>query len=390
MRATSILLVTVLFCRAGCLLAQTAPKPFVIEGTLNGGNPDSVRFSYTGAGDQRMETAVPVIGQRFTIKGETDGPGTASLMFVHKGQQMAKDHVQSGKDYKFLFIEPGTMQITGTPAQLEALKLTGSKTQAEFEALNGIVDPIIEEGATLRAAYKKATDIEEKKALNEKMGTLEAQRYGKTYDFMLAHPQSYVTEYYLNFYMPFYSVDSIKKIYTQFSPAQRQDRLGKSIGSILRGMEAGSPGQMATDFKTMDINGKSISLSDFKGKYVILDFWASWCVPCRHSHPHLIQWYNKYKGKGLEIIGIASDDGREAAWKKAIEQDGIGIWHHALAGVDQEKAMKGQESPNDITAKYGVTALPTKLIIDPSGKIVARDVGDGEQIGKELEKIFEH
>ena len=388
MKIQYIILAAALCSTAGEAFAQNVAKKFVLEGTLTAGNPDSVKWAYSDASNKHVVVVKAVKDHRFTIRGTVGGPGTASISFIFKGQQPADGHVQSGKDYRVFFIEPSTMEISGDAAALHTLTLSGSKTQKESEALEGMLRPIDERSGVLRTALKNTADTSAKRIMRAEMDSLQEQRNKTYYAFMLQYPHSYVTEYYLNFYMPFYSVAAIRKVYDLFTPDQQKGMLGTSIGETLRGMEAGAAGQMAIDFSVSDINGKQISLSDFKGRYVILDFWASWCVPCRHSHPHLIEWYNKYKGNGLEIIGIASDDGREAAWKKAIEQDGIGIWRHVLAGVDQQKVMQHQSNSRDISAKYGVTALPTKLIIGPDGKILARDMGDGDQIGKELEKIF--
>jgi len=135
-----------------------------------------------------------------------------------------------------------------------------------------------------------------------------------------------------------------------------------------------------------DAHGNLLTLSAFRGKYVLLDFWASWCVPCRHSHPHLINLYNKYKDKGFDIIGIASDMGREAVWKEAIEKDNVGIWHHVLEG---EKKAASKNDSDSISNQYGVAALPTKILIDPKGKIIGRYTGDGgNELDIELSKIF--
>lgn len=140
---------------------------------------------------------------------------------------------------------------------------------------------------------------------------------------------------------------------------------------------------MAFVFSKTDINEKPISLEDFKGQYILLDFWASWCGPCRAGNPHLISLYKKYHDKGVEFIGIASDDNNIPAWHKAIKKDRVGIWRHILSG----NKRKG----NDIGDKYAIHTLPTKILIDPTGKIIGRYGADGENdaaMDKKFEEIF--
>ncbi len=158
----------------------------------------------------------------------------------------------------------------------------------------------------------------------------------------------------------------------------------------IKKLESGSPGSKAAAFKAKDINGEQLSLSDFKGKkYVMIDFWASWCVPCRKGNPHLISVYNKYKEKGFEIIGVANDDNAVEAWKKAVAQDKIGIWKHVLSGYKRNasEAEKGEY----INERYGIHTLPTKILIDKNGIIIGRYGGGGEDdaaMDKKLEEIF--
>ncbi|WP_285008275.1 TlpA family protein disulfide reductase [Pedobacter faecalis] len=164
--------------------------------------------------------------------------------------------------------------------------------------------------------------------------------------------------------------------------------MDQMLASLVSELQNKLVGKKAPNFITKDVNGRKLSLESFKGKYVILDFWATWCKPCRQSHPHLISLYKKYHDKGLEIIGIADDDPRPEAWREAIAADNITMFHHALAGSDPKKRMKGEENPADIMAMYSVPALPTKFVIDKAGKVVAAYVGDSDKIDGKLKELF--
>lgn len=128
----------------------------------------------------------------------------------------------------------------------------------------------------------------------------------------------------------------------------------------------------------------------FKGRYLLLDFWASWCVPCRKNNPHLISVYKKYKGKGLAVIGIADDDGDTTAWKRAIETDSVGIWNHVLKGLNKIAKLKGERNDEDISEKFGVGEIPTMILIDKNGMIIGRYKGaeDNPVLDKKLSEIF--
>jgi peroxiredoxin len=126
-------------------------------------------------------------------------------------------------------------------------------------------------------------------------------------------------------------------------------------------------GIMATDFTQPDINGRSVKLSDFRGKYVLVDFWASWCGPCRAENPFVLAAYKKYKDKGFTVLGVSWDEpDTKKAWLKAIKDDGL-TW-------TQVSDLKG--SKNAASTLYGITMIPLNILIDPSGKIVARNVKD--------------
>jgi thiol-disulfide isomerase/thioredoxin len=123
-------------------------------------------------------------------------------------------------------------------------------------------------------------------------------------------------------------------------------------------------GKPAIDFNTPDLHGNVIKLFDFKGKYLLLDFWASCCVPCRATMPKLKEVYRQYHEQGLEIVAVSVDVNQEL-WEKAIEHDGTGIWHQVLSNG-------GKDNQPQIHQQYAVTVYPTKILINPEGIIVGR------------------
>ena len=136
------------------------------------------------------------------------------------------------------------------------------------------------------------------------------------------------------------------------------------------------PGDKAPDFTAKDIDGKEHKLADLKGKYVLVDFWAAWCKPCRQENPNVVRLYNQYKDKGFEILGVSLDDNRDA-WLQAIEQDGL-TWKHM-----SDLKKWGSES----VSVYGFQGIPYTVLIDPDGNIVAQHLRSAE-LAAQLQSIF--
>ena len=149
----------------------------------------------------------------------------------------------------------------------------------------------------------------------------------------------------------------VKDMQTFLTDVQKEKTQGAAEGP------ASFVGKDAPDFSVPDPSGKNISLSSFKGKYVLVDFWASWCGPCREENPNVVKAFMKYKNKNFTILGVSLDKTKDA-WLKAIADDGLN-WSHV-------SDLKGWESA--VVPLYGISGIPTNILIDPQGKVVAANL----------------
>lgn len=155
----------------------------------------------------------------------------------------------------------------------------------------------------------------------------------------------------------------IDQIYNNLKAKYAENANVKQFGSELERLKKIAVGQFAPSIEYKDATGNTVSLANFKGKYVLLDFWASWCKPCRMENPNVVKMYNKYKDKGFEILSISLDQD-ENAWKKAIEADGL-IWNH-VSDLNY--------SQQTLATNYNVQAIPMTYLLDKEGKIIAKNL----------------
>ncbi len=377
-------------------MSQKAKNEFTLNGKIEGLNDGLVYLYYSVESNKRIKDSSQLQNGTFKFTGNISEPTMAFLLL--------KEEKRTELNNTSFFLEPAVMSVTTKFNDFGNATVIGSTVQKDYEALNKSkegtrkeMQPAIDEymaaNEKYREAVKNKADEKTQDELKEKANDVRAkftpfnERQDKLdYEFFRTHPTSPVTAYMLRFHVSELPLDTLEMYYKNFGSALQQSSLGKEIGEEIRKLRSGSPGSMAINFSTTDINGNKLSLSDYKGKYVLLDFWASWCVPCRKGNPHLKNLYAKYKSKGIEIIGIADDDRAEDAWRKAVDKDGIGMWKHVRRGLKFENGNFDRST--DISENFGIHTLPTKILIDPNGKIIGRYSEDEKPLDDKLREVF--
>lgn len=372
---------TILFALL-CVACAKPERGFVLEGKINGTAPEKLILGYTDSlGHYRTDT-VAVSGGRFRFRGGITEPTMATLATG------TATYTYGDSCYTRLWLEPAAMHFEATGSNLKAYTLTGSATDSEAQELNRRLSSVSARIQALRAGGNQATT--DKDSAELAMESLRAEYSRIEQDFLDSHPASYLAPAVLLPYAGNMTADELQAHYDSWTLPVQQSHVGKTIADEIRKLRAGSPGAVATLFSATDIGGETFNLADLRGKIVLLDFWASWCAPCRASNPHLKALYAKYHDKGLEVVCISDDDRAPAKWRQAVEQDGIGAFHHVLRGL-RHKPEGGFDHSNDISESYGIHSLPTKILIGRDGVIIGRYGGGGstaEDMDSKLTEIF--
>ena len=308
---------------------------------------------------------------RFSLAGKTNGLEDGTMIYLDNADSQNVDLIDSTKVENSTFVF--NTKLSNSPLQvlirtnddshyrflwLENTAMTFDASQSDFE--NAIVTGSKEEnlGQSLRKELENLSEENQRK---------------KEIEFIKKHPNSIVSAETLSLYCTTFGKEKTKELFDQLSKNNKESKYGKIIEAYIELYAKPKIGGQFIDFEMIDQNGKQKKLSELKGKTILLDFWASWCVNCRKENLNLVKNYNKFKSKGLEIFAVSLDENKEK-WLNAIEKDELN-WYHV-------NDLKGQG--NKASLIYGVEGIPDSFLIDENGIIVARDLR-----GKELEKKLE-
>jgi peroxiredoxin len=357
-------------------------KNFTFEGKIGNLNPPAkVYFEYMYQGQSQMDSATVKEGS-FTFSGLTEGPAAARMFLDYAGQGLPAA-ARAGHMLLF-YIEEGTVRIESKDS-LQNIKFVNSAVNDAHQAyLDQIGGPIQELGRKMSARFAAASPEQQKDTafinnLNREYRALMAERAKNQLNFVREHPDSYFSVVALTEAAGSQmNVTQIEPLFLSLSENIRNTADGKAFAKRIEAATTTRVGSVAPNFTQNDVNDKAVSLSDFRGKYVLLDFWASWCGPCRGENPNLVRAYARYKDKGFEILGVSLDQkGKKADWVAAIEKDGL-TW----INVSDLRSWG-----NEAAVLYGVRAVPQNYLIDPKGIIVASNLR-GEALDAKLSEIF--
>ena len=355
---------------------------FILNGNATGLDGEYLYLAYEANNGMTKDSALVANGQ-FKFVGNLAYFMTEGTLFTKEGERPSNS---TKAPRTHLYLEATKMTINLDGNDFGNVRLKGSLTQEQVDSVYTPLIPLLEEANKLQYNELRTEKDPEKLAAYKKRIQEIGQQYTTAIEnFIKTHPESYFTVKQLSIRTGSMSLEEIEEAYNKLSPKLKASRAGNDIKKELDILKAVAPGQPAPDFTTTDINGEKLSLSDLRGNVALLDFWASWCVPCRKSNPHLLELYKKYHEKGFEILCVGDNDGSEPAWKKAIEDDGTQAFRHVLRGLKRTPEGRYDKS-NDISEKYAIHYLPTKFLIDREGKIIGK-MEDAE-IDAKLKEIF--
>lgn len=348
-----------------CFSTLAAQNGFEIRGEISNAKPKMLVFLMNGTDGKTIATDTVRDG-KFFLKGTIAEPDIFQLGFV--GYKEALD----------IFLFHDTVSIIGDFNSLSTATITGSAVETDYQEFKASFNPIKDRLNYLVQQINAETNRIKRDSLiilhEQAKGNvlIEATKFAQT------KPASPVTSFVLFAISPLLNgSEDLEKRYNALEATAKKGSFAKMIEQTIVEANLNKIGTEALLFSQKDTLGKMVSLESFRGKYVLIDFWASWCGPCRTENPNLVAAFKKYASKNFTILGVSLDENK-TSWMNAIRKDKL-TW-------TQVSDLQGWK--NKVAQMYLIRSIPANYLLDPSGKVIAKDLR-GEELQVKLKELLQ-
>lgn len=347
---------------------QSAKDEYSIKGTFTGVDTGKVYLQKIVDGQPQTIDTADIAGGKFTFKGKMEIPDLRILRL-------------NERDYfAQLFLDNSNITILANKDSLRSTKITGSPTQDIFKIYIAEMEKLNKDVMALQQKYQSAMstgNVEEAEKIKIDYQAMIDNNKVYSKNFVKEHTNSVVSPFIvLNQLAEQLEGDELESITNSFAPEISASEYVVKLKELIAEKKKTAIGVMAPDFTMNNTEDKPVQLSTLRGKVVLVDFWASWCGPCRQENPNVVRLYQKYHDKGFEIIGVSLDRTKED-WLKAIKDDNL-TWIHV---------SDLQYWQNSAARLYAVNAIPQSFLLDKDGKIIGKGLR-GEQLAEKLMELF--
>jgi peroxiredoxin len=327
---------------------KKAADEYIINGTTKG-FPDGTKVAILNGLTAASELETTVKKNKFTLKGKIAAPDFKLLAF--NGQP----------PYTTILLDNSILKAYVNKDSMYSARLTGSKTHTEYQNYIQSLQPyqmVFDENAPYDSVIEKIA-------------------LGITSGYVTKFPKSYVAPLAIIHYNQITEdINKVQELYNALDSNTKITPMGNYVVQLIESAKQTGIGKPMEDFTQADTAGNPVTLSSYKGKYVLVDFWASWCRPCRMENPNVVAAYNQFHNKNFTVLGVSLDKGKQA-WQDAIQMDGL-TWTHV-------SDLQGWQ--NAVAQKNGIYQIPKNILIDTEGKIISRDLR-GTKLIKKLSRIL--